>query len=475
MAGFRTYLLWFALIILHTWLFYDQSLGLNTLIFSIIMIILVTWHHKLQRKKMWWFAVGVHLLASVAVFWHGTFIPIALYHFSAFALAGFVFAIQSSLPIAFINGIGGSLAFGFFSWVSAFFKNLKEKDLVHKLLSHLNLRKAYLYVAPATVTLIFYFFYSIANPDFLLEFNFPDWEINFGLIVYIIFGAVILCPLIFPWGFRNLAEWDLKKPDLLKRIRVKNVGVSKLGIAYENHQGVVMFSMLNILITLFLCFNILQIFIPSLVQRQNNHSEQVHQGFETLIVSIIIAILLIMHYFRANQNFYTNKTRLVQLATIWVVLNVFLALFTCYKNVLYVDAFGLTYKRIWVFIGIMLTVIGLYLTLLKITRLKTNWYLIRQNTWILCFALTFYGLVDWDRFITWYNPNYAQKLDMEYIEDLGNTKLPYLKEIIENNDPRIQDYKNKLEVMIRNANVQEVSWQSQTVDNRWLRSKLNSH
>ena len=472
MAGFRTYLLWFALTILHTWLFYDQSLGLNALIFSVIMVVLVTWHHTLQRKKTWWFAAGVHLFVSVAVFWHGTFMSIILYHFSAFALAGFVLAVQSSLPIAFINGITASLGISFVTWIPAFVKNLKESGLAHPFLHHFSLKRAYLYIAPATVTLIFYFFYSIANPDFFLELNFPDLEINLGLIGYIILGGVMLCPLIFPWGFKNLAEWDLGKPDLLKRIRIKKVSTSKLGLAHENHQGVVMFAMLNILIILFLCFNVLQIFIPALVQQQRNHSEQVHQGFETLIMSIIIAILLIMYYFRANQNFYTNKTRLVQLATIWILLNVFLAVFTCYKNILYVDNFGLTYKRIWVFIGIVLTIIGLYLTLLKITNLKTNWYLIRQNTWILCFMLTFYTLIDWDRFITWYNFNYAQELDLEYIEDLGNTKLPYLKELIKNNDPRMEDYKYEFEVMIKKANIPVVSWKSQTLDNEWLQVEL---
>ncbi|WP_221390422.1 DUF4153 domain-containing protein [Dyadobacter sp. NIV53] len=472
MSRFRTSLLWITLTSLHTWLFYNQSLGFNGLIFSVIMVILITWHHGLQSKRMWRFGAGIHLITAIAVFWHGTPMSIILYNFSGFALAGFVFMLQSSLLVVFLNGLAGSFAIGFFVRLAAFFSSLKANSSLLPFLSGFTLKRAYLYVAPATVTAIFYFFYCIANPDFFLDLSFPETKIDFDLILYAVFGSIILCPLIFPWGFKKITEWDLKNPDILKRIRVKREGINKMGLMHENFQGVIMFFMLNILILFFICFNTLQIFIPSLTKYQSNHSEQVHQGFDMLIMSIVAAILLIMYYFRENQNFYSRKTRLVKLATAWIVLNSFLAMLTCYKNILYVGAFGFTYKRIWVFIGLILIGIGLYLTLMKIRHLRTNWYLIRQNTWILYFTLTSYSLVDWDRFITWYNPNYAQELDFRYIADLGKTKLPYLKELAEMDGSRVESYKVEINSMVKAIDFPVQTWQSQTLDNQWLKGKL---
>lgn len=472
MNGFRTFLLWLALATLHTWFFYEQTLGFNAMLFSVILVMTVTWYHGLVREKMWWFAAGGHLVSSIAVAWHGSSESAIVYYFSSFLLAGSVFAVRSSLPVALLNGMAGSFGAAFVARLPVFFNFLTKKGIGRSLIAVLSKRSAYLYATPAGVTLIFYLFYSAANPDFSLNISLPEWDIDLGFLMYFLLGVVILCPLFFTWGFKMYVELDSSKPDILTRIRGKRKFSEKLGLLHENKQGVIMFTMLNLLILAFLGFNVLQMLIPSFIKSTLNHSEQVHQGFETLIISIVAAILLIMYYFRANQNFYQRKTRLVQLAATWILLNGLLALFTCYKNVLYVASFGLTYKRIWVFIGITLTMIGLYLTLSKINNLKTNWYLMRQNSWVLYFMFCSYVLVDWDRLITWYNPNYAQFLDLEYIAGLGETKLPYLLELVENKDPRVLSYENKIVAMKSRIQFSKDSWQSQTLDNQWLKREM---
>ena len=469
----RTCFLWLLLTSLHTWLFFDQQMGLNALIFSIASVALISWNHRLWKKRMWQLGAGLHLLSAIAVFWHFTGDAALVYHVSSFLLAGFVFAVRSSPSVALVNGALASVGISFVKMLSTYATEIRSIGAVRFFMSQTAYKKAHLYVAPATVTLIFYFLYSSVNPDFLLKIVFPDLEPDFSLILYIIFGLVFLSPLFFPWGLQKTTEWDLSQLEDLKRVRSKSRVPRKLGLAQENRQGVIMFAMLNTLIILFLCFNVLQIFVPTLSDVTRGHSEQVHQGFDTLVVSLISAILLIMYYFRANQNFYDRKARLVQMAMIWIVLNGLLALLTCYKNVLYVDTFGLTYKRIWVFIGMLLTGAGLLLTLFKIKRLKTNWYLIRQNSWILYFVMTFYVLVDWDRLITWYNPNYAKEVDMAYIFDnLGSTKLPYLAELIKNKDPRVEDHKYKLLGMKMEINDRSSDWRSSTMDGRWLAKEL---
>jgi hypothetical protein len=472
MIKIRTCLLWFAMTAAHTYLFYRNSTGVNALVFSLLIVAVVTWYHGLLKEKFWLLAATGHLIIAVGAALHARWSDIAAYNISFVVLAGFVFSARSSLWVAFVNGLIGSFLFSFLQAIMNGLKFAQEILLTphHALFS---LKKMPLYVAPVSVTLIFYMLYGAANPDFFLDVTFPAWELDFELIAYIGFGAIIICPLVFSYGIDRLTEWDVKQPDRLYRIRVKRQMGTPLGLFYENKQAVIMFVMLNALIILFLAFNIIQIFVPTLNHSAADFSQQVHQGFETLVISLIVAILLIMYYFRANQNFYGRKERLVKLASLWIALNGILILFTCYKNILYIDSFGLTYKRIWVFIGMLLTGIGLYLTLLKIYRLKTNWYLLRQNAWVLYCVIAFYGTANWDRLITWYNPNYASNLDMGYIMSLGNSQLPYLNELLLANDPRVIPYEKDIKYKISAVKISS-KWQEMTWDDIWLQKELAS-
>lgn len=471
MTKIRTYLLWIALTALHTYLFYQHSVGVNALIFSVLTVGIITWFHGLKNEKLWWMGAAGHLISALAVSLHSYESSTATYNLSFFVLAGYVVSVRSSLPVAFINGIYRSMFFSFFVTIYSGFLDLL--DLIFKSeKSYFTFRRTSLYLAPISVTAVFYILYGTANPDFFLSINFPEWELNAGLIIYTLFGSAIICPLFFPGPTGRLAEWDLKTPDLLKRHedKVKGRKFTTMGLFYENRQGVIMFVMLNTLIAVFLGFSILQIFIPSLTHHPLGHSDQVHQGFEVLVLSIVVAILLIMYYFRENQNFYDKKVKLVKLATIWIALNGILILFTCYKNALYIDAFGLTYKRIAVIIAMLLTGMGLYLTIIKIYKVKTNWYLLRQNAWVIYFVVASFGLVDWDRLITWYNPNHAQFLDMQYILDLGDTQIPYLSELLDANDPRVIPYKSEIQAKMQNLKT-PANWQSVTADATWMLRK----
>jgi len=467
----RTCLLWFSLTLIHSYLFYQYDVGVNALIFSLLIVGSVTWHHGLYREKFWWMVVSGHLIAAAGVAIHSLSEGNAVYNVSFVMLAGCVFSARGSLFMTLINGVFGTVFVGFIRTVLRGLKQLQGLLLKPKQ-SFFLLKKMPLYVAPVSVTGIFYLLYSAANPDFFLQITFPDWDINAGLICCLFFGAMIVCPLLFPVGIRNLTEWDLGQSNILSRIRRKQkANNSTLGLIYENKQGVLMFFMLNTLIAVFLIFNIFQIFTQPIIQSAAGYSQQVHQGFETLVISIVVAILLIMYYFRGNQNFYEKKERLVQLAVLWIFLNGILILFTCYKNTLYVQSFGLTHKRIAVFIAMFLTGFGLYLTLIKIYRLKTNWYLIRQNAWVLYFVVSVNCLVDWDRLITWYNPTHAAILDMGYLMSLGDTRLPYLTQLLKAGDPRILPYKGQIENKIAAIHL-PFQWQDETWDKAWLREEL---
>ncbi len=331
------------------------------------------------------------------------------------------------------------------------------------------------FLMPFSVTTAFYFLYSWANPDFWVDFSLIATHINFLFIGAVIVGTVWLCPFFFPWGIESAVNLDAERSDSLVRVRSVKKWITVLDLRYENRQGVLLFGMLNVLICCFILFNVFQLFFPDLQQSPKGFSEQVHEGFNALIISILSAIGLIIYYFRGNQNFYSKRQHLIQLAVLWIALNALLAAFTFYKNTLYVEVFGLTYKRIWVYIALMLTVGGLVLTYIKLKNLKSNWYLLRRTSWLVYIVVVCYGLVDWDRLITWYNIQKAEHLDVQYITGLGPTTLPYLQELIQQNDPRIFGYESKIAQQMKDYkqnNRYEEDWQSRTLDEDWLRKKM---
>lgn len=473
MRSLSAYLLWASLAILHTWLFFQEEMGVNALIFSVLMIAGVTWQHNLAQEKVWRMAAVGHLLAAVGVFWHGISVAIPIYHLSAFLLPGFVYFLRSRFPVAFINGVVGTFGGGFLRWLFSVLSSSVAEGSEQKGFSHKVTRTASLYLAPVLITVLFYFLYSTANPDFQVHVSFPDWAISWYLILYTILGFMMLCPLFFSWGVKKMTKLDLGIESNVIRTRSKDKNFSKSGFLTENRQGVILFGMLNCLIFAFLAFNVLQIFIPSLSSVSRNHSEQVHQGFETLVVSIAGAIVLIMYYFRGNQNFFSGKNRLVRFAVIWIILNGLLVAFTTYKNMVYVDAYGFTYNRIFVFGAMILTGVGLYFTFNKIHQLKSNWLLFSQNCWSIFWVLTMSTLVDWDRLISWYNINCAKQLDVAYFTEVGTNKLPYLKALREQNDPRIVGHEEEIDKMLNYTLQVDKSWKSTTLDKQWLLRELS--
>ena len=137
---------------------------------------------------------------------------------------------------------------------------------------------------------------------------------------------------------------------------------------------------------LLLFFHISDIFylITDRLPEGMSYTEYLHQSVNTLILSIVLAIAIVMYFFRGNLNFWQNNRRLKTLTYLWIAQNGVLVLTTAYKNFLYIEGWhGLTHKRIGVYVYLLLTMIGLITTYIKVEKVKSNWYLFRQNAWLL--------------------------------------------------------------------------------------------
>jgi hypothetical protein len=404
-------------------LFYKQSPGMNQFIFTLVLIPLL-WltDRSLSRSKVWLVVAGTALLTSAGSLLYGTLLSQLANILSLGMLASLSYNRDSSLIF--------TLAHGIYSWVIlpfSLFKRKAENTEDPEGRSGFSLNKFLKIFLPLLVAFIFFQFYKAASPDFgklmdylfyhLLSFDFL-WFMCCGLLMcYVLFNQQLIRQLFL----KDQAASNQLTPG----IRTDEMNIFN-NLQSEHSAALLMFTILNALLLLVNALDIKAFFAPARHWDAEAHSQAVHLGINVLIFSIVVAILLTLYFFRGNLNFIAKHRTLKLLAIAWMAQNIVLVFGCAVKNLHYVQEFGLTYKRIGVFIYLLLTLIGLTTTLLKLIQVKSNWYLLRKNAWAFFGVLVISSLVHWDRIIVRYNLYYAQVAEPTYLMEFSNESLPYL-------------------------------------------------
>src|SRR5690606_25879161 len=183
--------------------------------------------------------------------------------------------------------------------------------------------------------------------------------INFQWILFCVLGYYLFGNIIIPVKIQPLTKTDLSTENQLHPFEPLKIEDLKK----EKQLGTILLALLNVLIIFYIVSD-----VAYLISNDNFAasvlSNQVHNGINTLIASIILAILIILYFFRGNLNFFEGNKTLKNLAYIWTFLNALLVFLIIIKNNQYVDFFGLTYKRIGVYIYLTMTLAGLITTFL---------------------------------------------------------------------------------------------------------------
>ena len=221
---------------------------------------------------------------------------------------------------------------------------------------------------------------------------------------------------------------------------------------------------MNVLIAVvnLLDFNFL--FVDQKVPGNLTLAQFLHQGVGMLVVSIAISIAIILFYFRGQLNFYKENKTFKMLAYFWIMQNIFMLLSVCFKNSIYINNYGLTYKRIGIYIYAILTLIGLITTLLKVYKVKINLYLVRLNGWTFYAVFLISSLINWDKLIIDFNKGAKMEYDVYYILSLSDSNIPAfieLKDSIKDKSIKYQ-YSRMLnsKIYFFNKNHSPFSWKS---------------
>ncbi len=406
---------------LFSTLFYDKSIGLNLFLFSIVTLVVLFVNNKddFKNKKTIIYS-SLYLITGLAVFFHDSLVAVIANFVSFFTLIGLLSEHKSSIYVNWLNGFYTTIA-------GLFHRNFSINETTQKVepkkeVDYMHLAKIIL--IPSIIVILFIGLYQNGNPLFSKLIAKIDLGfINFQWLLFAGLGYYLFSNIHKPIEVEPATELDLKTGNILSQSSAFSIPTLKK----ENQLGIILISLLNVLIVLFLITDIT--FIANNIEvRASVFSEQVHSGINALIASIVIAIIILLYVFRADINFYKENITLKRLAFSWIILNIILVLSIATKNGQYIYYFGLTYKRIGVLIYLILAVTGLITTLLKIDKVKNIWYLLRVNTKVVFVVLVLSSTVNWDYHITNYNFNNAKSIDLNYLIELSNNNTFLLKE-----------------------------------------------
>lgn len=382
-------------------LFYQQDrIGINISIIALFFIIF-TWLKTApnKRTRQFYFVGIASILSSAAFAWFGDFISFITMIASVFVLGLWSRARNMKpiwvIPTAIINGLVWIVrVFNFKQW----FPSKKTQNGAQKIIAFA--------VIPFFFLCLFFIVYTHGSDGFAHLFSNLDLDVSWIQIV-----ALALLGFFVGFNFWNfyVPRWIYKSNSLLENNFSNEVSLKQeptfefLELNFERISGVITFWTLNVMLLFFIVsFNYEQFFLIS-SKTPSQLSIDTHERVNAVILSIVMAILVIMFFFKSTFNFDNRAKKLKIAAQIWIILNGFLIFSAAFKNIEYVQNLGLTYKRLGVFTFLLLCAFGLILTSIKILKRKTNFFLLNGMVWGVFAILMLGSCINWGALITNYN------------------------------------------------------------------------
>ena len=413
-------------------LFYDQDLGLNLGILGILYAVL-TFFKTIEKNKtrIFYILTATSIFSSIAFAWYGDF-PSFLAVISSLLLLAYksknrrmkvlllipVFVVNSCTSICRIFMLDDWLPKGNVSGVW-------QKIMAFVLI-------------PLLLLSVFFGIYAAGSDHFAALFT--DYELDLNL--WQVFCLTVL-GFFIAFNYWNYAVEKLiyknnhfLDNDFQKDVQAPKATYSFLDLDAERISGIVSFFSLNILLVFFIAtYNYEQFYEVSKTPVQL--SEETHERVNAVILSIVMAILVIMFYFKSGFNFDPKAKLMKILAKIWIFLNAVLILSAAVKNYEYIVNYAFTYKRLGVFAFLLLSLIGLGLTFIKIQKRKRNAFLFNTMVWYFYVIILVCSYFNWGGFITSQNMkrkdfavnyhfgsvNFSEKNLLKYAEEKNDLKL----------------------------------------------------
>lgn len=401
-------------------LFYHQHAGANFLLFTLLLIVCLGCLNAGNFKnKYWLFSSVLTLFSGVCVFLYGSTLSLWANIVSLLVLSGLSFNSRSSVIFNLfysIYSIGGSVVFLIINMVN----NPKQQEQEKKR-NHMQILT---WIIPIVLILIFFFIYKSANPLFEkftekinLDFISGEW------LLFTLGGFLMVYGYIRHQRIQVIDNWENNLPLDLSNTK------SAIPKWNEKSAAILLFVCLNVMLVFINLLDVNYLYLGTGLPEGVSHKTFVHNGVGMLILSIVLAISIIMYFFRGGLNFNEKNKSVKFLVYLWIAQNIMMVVSTMIRNNIYVNDYLLTYKRIGVYCWLFMAALGLIVTFVKIWKIKTNWYLFKTNSLIAYIVLVVAAGLDWDKYISDYNISHSKslsQLDKRYLVSLSETNIPQL-------------------------------------------------
>jgi hypothetical protein len=448
----------FILLILGTFLFdflfWDESLGINLIIFDAFIFACTIFMGFRPSKSMLNAIVSVGLIATaLAISIHSSVFSVFLHHLTFLLFIGLLHQDRLNSILFNIYAVFASFIRFPLILMEKFPKKPTQKfKTVFKFLK--------LSIIPILILGVFYVIYKNANPVFeSLAIKFFK---NLGDFIAPIFKNISMLHLFFIFSGFGLIAWILFKTKIafvlerqsamiLKLIRTnvrnkpnnqqynqtlknnapvyyrKKFALS-MKIKYELISVFILLVLVNSLLLVVNLIDINWVWFGFEFSENFDMKQFVHEGTYLLIISILLSMGIMLYFFRKNLNFY-NKAKWAKILTYcWIGQNLMLAISVGIRNFLYIEYWGLAYKRIGVILFLLAVIYGLIELFIKIRYKKTAYYLLKNNAMAAYIILLIASLFDWDSIIASHNLNHPYKnhIETSYLLCLSDKVLPQI-------------------------------------------------
>lgn len=407
----------------YCYLFYQQYAGINVLIFNLILITgLYLTDTSLLARKSWLAVAAGALITAVGALLYGNFLSCSGNVFALLILANLSVEKEASLAFAFLQSMCSYATMPFMAIIRLVERPIVVEDEQKE--SGFTTGSFMKIFLPLLVLLVFFLIYKGSNPVFSRFIDQVRFDISWQFVWFLVTGSILLYGFFYQYTFEPFRDADLRNGNRLTGMRENEFSAFST-LHKEYGAAIITFVLLNLLLLLVNILDIQFIFSGNW-QSTSNYSEYVHQGINSSIFSVVVAILVTLYFFRGNLNFMEANRTVKRLAIGWIVLNMILLATCLHKNMSYIHESGLTYKRIGVYFYLFLTFIGLVTTWIKISGLKSNMFLVRVNAWSVFITLTLSTLFNWNRMIMDHNIQDVQAERLYYLFQFPETSIPYL-------------------------------------------------
>lgn len=410
----------------YAFLFHHAELGLNLFLFDALLIGLALWlRPELGKHQSFVWSVGGLLFAAGSVVVVHGWASIWAHHLTFFLVLGFAQARE-------LRFVWFALLMGLAALFEAPLRQARRWRALRRQRDEQQTSVALPWLKqlalPAMIVVPFFALYLAANAEFAagmdallgvfdnVHFSRQIWW-NFWLTI---FGTLLTLGFFFPRiDVSRLVKYQLGFQDYLVRkpknrlpapsTAHKNTSLhlrprpKNLALKTEYRQAVLTFGLLNLLLAAVNATDLRFVWLASGELPAATLSQYVHTGTWNLLFSIVLAIVVVLYFYRGNLNFLQDNALLAPLARFWIIQNGLLALSVAVRNWHYIDAYGLALGRVQIAFVLLLMLFGLYTLFRKISHRLSLTYLLQTNGMAAWLCLLLFAAVNWSCVVTRYN------------------------------------------------------------------------